>query len=515
MEFKWKVLAVVSVGSLMGAIDGTVLIIAFPDIARDLSATLAEMVWSIMIYTLMGTALVLSLGRISDMKGRKAMYNAGFVVFVAGSALCGLAANGLELVAFRGIQGVGGAMLVANSFALLSDVFPPNERGRAFGMISVVWGTGSVLGIGLGGLILSVASWRWIFWINVPIGIVATALAFYILRESVVPNPKDTFDLPAAALFTLGLSALLLGITEGILNGWTAPVTLWPLVASLPLLLGFVLWEGFVSRDPILPFDLFQSWLFSASLISAVLQGIALFATNFLLMVYFQGIRGIPVLTAAFLLIPLSVTLSVFGPVGGRLSDRFGARVVSTVGLLIQGGVLLAFSTIVAGTPLVVVAAYEAALGIGGGLFFPANTSAVMSGVPRPRYGVASGIMMTLRNSAMALSFAVSLIALTVSLPAGTAAAIFGGAFTPGTVASLGLTQSALTSVFLGGMRSVFRLAAVLVLAGAVFSALRGREHRAGESTTGHLRTVREPTRPLPTEPLGGSPAAGAPRSGP
>ncbi|MCI4370233.1 MAG: hypothetical protein L3J81_02760, partial [Thermoplasmata archaeon] len=114
-----------------------------------------------------------------------------------------------------------------------------------------------------------------------------------------------------------------------------------------------------------------------------------------------------------------------------------------------------------------------------------------------------------------ALSFAVSLIALTVSLPAGTAAAIFGGAFTPGTVASLGLTQSALTSVFLGGMRSVFRLAAVLVLAGAVFSALRGREHRAGESTTGHLRTVREPTRPLPTEPLGGSPAAGAPRSGP
>ncbi|MCI4327806.1 MAG: MFS transporter [Thermoplasmata archaeon] len=506
MKFKWKVLAVVSVGSLMGAIDSTVLIIAFPAIARDLSATLAEMVWSIMIYTQMGTALVLSLGRISDMKGRKAMYNAGFVVFVVGSGVCGLATNGLELVGFRGLQGIGGAMLVANSFALLSDVFPPNERGRAFGAISVVWGTGSVLGIGLGGLILSFASWRWIFWINVPIGIVATALAFLILRESVVPNPKDTFDLPAAALFTVGLSALLLGITEGILNGWAAPITLWPLVASAPLLVGFVLWEAYVSRDPILPFDLFRSWLFSASLIAAVLQGIALFATNFLLMVYFQGIRGTPVLTAAFLLIPLSLALSVFGPIGGRLSDRFGARVVSTVGLLIQGVVLLAFSTIVAGTPLLVVAGYEAALGVGGGLFFPANTSAVMSGVPRPRYGVASGIMMTLRNSAMALSFAVALVALTVSLPAGTAAAIFGGTFTPGSVSALGLTPAALTSVFLTGMRSVFRLAALLVLASAVFSALRGREFRAGAAESGHVRTVREPTRTTVSEPLSGAP---------
>ena len=244
MKFKWKVLAVVSVGSLMGAIDSTVLIIAFPAIARDLSATLAEMVWSIMIYTLMGTALVLSLGRISDMKGRKAMYNAGFVVFVVGSGLCGLATNGLELVGFRGLQGIGGAMLVANSFALLSDVFPRTSEDGRSGRSSVVWGTGSVLGIGLGGLILSFASWRWIFWINVPIGIVATALAFLILRESVVPNPKDTFDLPAAALFTVGLSALLLGITEGILNGWAAPITLWPLVASAPLLVGFVLWEA-------------------------------------------------------------------------------------------------------------------------------------------------------------------------------------------------------------------------------------------------------------------------------
>ncbi|HKV89587.1 MAG TPA: MFS transporter [Thermoplasmata archaeon] len=509
MEFKSKTLAVVCVGSLMGAIDSTVLIIAFPAIARDLSASLAEMVWAIMIYTLMGTALVLSLGRVADMKGRKRMYNAGFVVFILGSALCGLAPDGLSLVVFRGVQGIGGALLVANSFAILSDVFPPNERGRAFGVISVVWGAGSVLGIGLGGLILSFASWRWIFWINVPIGVAATGLAFLILRESVTPNPKDTFDIPAAVLFTAGLAALLLGITEGILNGWTAPITIDPLLGAVPLLVAFLLWEGYVSRDPILPFDLFRSWLFSASLISSVLQGIALFATNFLLMVYFQGIRGVPVLTAAFLLIPLSATLSVFGPVGGRLSDRYGARVVSTIGLVIQGAVLFAFSTLEATTSLWVVAGYEAALGVGGGLFFPANTSAVMSGVPRPRYGVASGVMMTLRNSSMALSFAVGLIALTASLPAGTAAAIFGGTFSPQMQASLGLSNAALSAVFIGGMRTVFRLAAVLVLASALFSALRGREYRAGAATTGRVRSVREPIRAVAADSLAGAPSAG------
>jgi EmrB/QacA subfamily drug resistance transporter len=495
VEFKWKVLGVVSVGSLMGAIDSTVLIIAFPSIARDLSASLAEMVWAIMIYLLMGTALVVSLGRISDMKGRKRMYNAGFVVFVVGSALCGLATDGLQLVVFRGLQGIGGAMLVANSFALLSDVFPPNERGRAFGMISVVWGVGSVFGIGVGGLILTVTDWRWIFWINVPIGIVATALAFLILRESVVPNPKDTFDLPAAVLFTAGLAAFLLGITEGILNGWTAPITVWPLVGSLPLLAAFIVWEGYYSQDPILPFELFRSWLFSASLMASVLQGIALFATNFLLMVYFQGIRGVPVLTAAFLLIPLSATLSVFGPLGGRFSDRYGARIVSTVGLLIQAGVLFAFATITPSTSLWVVAGYEAVLGVGGGLFFPANTSAVMSGVPRPRYGVASGVMMTLRNSAMALSFAVALVALTASLPGGTSAAIFGGRFSAQSAASLGYTASQLDSVFVGGMHTVFLVAGTLVLAAATFSILRGKEHRAGDVVVGHVRSVREPFR--------------------
>ncbi len=478
MEYQWRTLGVVSAGTLMAAIDTTVVVIAFPHIAEDLHASLVSMVWVLMVYILMGTALVLSLGRVADMKGRKRLYSAGFVVFVVGSALCALSQNAAELIGFRALQGVGAAMLFANSFALLSDAFPATERGRAFGLNTVIWGAGAIGGIVLGALILSVADWRWIFWVNVPIGIVGTALALLLLRESVTPNPRETFDFPAAGMFTAALAAILFGITEGILNGWSAPIALIPLLVSVPLLLGFVLWELYMSRDPILPLALFRNWLFSASLLSSMLQGVALFAANFLLMVYYQGILGIPVLNAAAILAPFSIALVVVSFFGGRLSDRFGARIVSTVGLIAQAAALLLFSTIDAATPLAQVGVYEALLGVGGGLFFPANTAAIMGSVPRARFGVASGVMMTLRNSATALSYAVAMIAVTSALPLALSAQLVGGSFSASDLAGAGLTPAQVESSFLSGMTIAFRLSAGLVLAAAAFSVLRGRERR-------------------------------------
>ena len=501
MQDKWKVLATVTIGSLMGAIDSTVLIIAFPQIAQELHSSLVAMVWVLLIYILIGTALVLSFGRVADMKGRKRLYLAGFTVFIVGSALCGLAQSVTQLIAFRGIQGVGGALLLSNSFAILSDAFPPNERGRAFGINSVVWGSGTVLGVIFGGLILSVTTWRWIFWINVPIGVAAVLLVVAVIRESVTQNPQDTFDFPAAALFTGALALLLLGLSEGILTGWTAPGTLAALASAFPLFVGFCFWEARVSRDPILPLGLFRNWLFSASLVALVLQGVALFSTNLLLMIYLQGIRGIPVLTAAFLLVPLSVALAVVGPLGGRWSDRHGARILSTIGLLVQGSALFLLSTITGATSLWDVALCEALLGAGGGLFYPANAAAIMGAVSRNRHGVASGVLMTVRNSSIALSFAVGLAAMTTQLPGGTAAILLGGAFGPATIAQLQLTPLQLGQQFLGGMQLAFRLSATLMAVGAVFSAIRGRENRSTQpmeappaNATVEVRAVDAPT---------------------
>ncbi len=493
MQYKWKALAVVTAGSLMAAIDGTVVVIAFPPIARDLSASLASMVWVIMIYILMGTALVLSLGRVADLRGRKRLYLAGFGVFVLGSGLCGLAQSGLELVAFRGVQGVGGAMILANSFAILSAAFPPGERGEAFGINAVVWGSGAIAGIVIGGLILTVASWRWIFWINVPIGVATILAASYVLEESVTPDRRETFDFAAAILLTAGLAALLLGVTEGILEGWTHPLSFGPLLAVLPLFAAFLFWEARISRDPIVPFALFRERLFTASLTASLLQGIATMAANFLLMTYFQGIRGISVLTAAYLLAPLPLMLAIVGPIGGRLADRLGARVVSTSGLLLQTGVLAVFATLQASTPLAVVALLEALLGVGGGLFFPANNTAIVAGVPRSRLGVATGVMMTVRNSAVALSYALTLLALTSQLPHRVATALFGGALTPSDLASSGLSSTEFGEQFLVGFRLSFAVSAGLLAVAAIVSLLRGREVRSDDFVA-HRRRGRSPS---------------------
>jgi EmrB/QacA subfamily drug resistance transporter len=502
MEYKWKALGIVSLGTLMGSIDATVLIIAFPQIARDLAASLAEMVWVVMVYILMGTAFVLSFGRIADMKGRKRIYLAGFGIFIVGSALSGFSGTGFELVLARALQGIGGALLVANAFALLSDAFPAHERGRAFGFNAIVWSGGSIFGIVLGGLILTVTTWRWIFWINVPIGIAAVLAGLAVLRESVTPNPRDTFDLSAAVLFTFALVSLLVGVTEGILTAWTDVGAWGPMLLSLPLFLVFVVWEVRISSDPILPFSLFRNWIFSASLTVAILQGLGIFAMNFLLMVYFQGIRGISVLSASYLLIPLSLALATVGPLGGRLSDRNGARIVSTVGLVIQAGILVALAGLTPSTPLWQVALYEGIYGAGAGLFFPANTAAIMGAVPRARYGVASGAMMTFRNAAMSLSFAVALVALTIGLPAGTAAVLLGGSFTPSTLSSLHLTLGQLNVAFLHGMRVAYLASAAIVGASAVVSALRGRERRAGvDDLEGRRLGVRPPRVPISTSP--------------
>jgi EmrB/QacA subfamily drug resistance transporter len=489
MDYKWKALAIVNLGSLMGSIDATVLVIGFPSVARELGASLVEMVWVLMIYLVMGTALVLSLGRLSDMKGRKRLYTAGFAVFILGSGLCGFAASGLQLVLFRALQGVGGAMLIANSFAIVSDAFPPAERGRAFGVNTIVWGAGSVLGIALGGFILAITTWRWIFWINLPIGVVATVIGILVLRESVTPDPRETFDFPAAFLFVGGLISLLFGVTQGILSTWTAPLTLGPMLLAAPLLAGFILWELRVSRDPILPLSLFRSWTFSASLLATVLQGLALFATNFVLMIYFQGIRHVSVLNASYLLLPLFAALMIVGPIGGRLSDRYGARFLSTLGLAVQASALLLLSQLTAATPLSQVAVYEGLLGVGGGLFFPANTAAIMSSAPRNRFGVASGAMMTFRNTAVALSYIVALVALTSQLPAGVGAQLFGGSFNP---QALGLSPTALESTFLSGMHSAFLLAALFVAGAAVFSALRGKQVRNTVEEAAPRRTLAE-----------------------
>ncbi len=468
MDYKWKALSVTSIGVMMSAVDSTIVILALFPIATSLRSNFLTIVWVIIAYILMSTALVLSLGRIADIYGRKRMYNIGFVVFTIGSGLSGAAFTGTQLVIFRGIQGIGAAMLMANSFAILSEAFPPRERGRAFGLNAIVWGSGSILGIILGGVIIAFTTWRLIFYINVPIGIFGTVWAYRTLKESRATGDRrtETFDVQAAALFTLGLIALLFGTTWGLLHGWTDTFTIISLLSSPFFFAFFEVWESRFSKEPIIDFSMFRNRVFTFSIISATLQSIAVFSVNFLLLFYFEGIDGLPILTAAYLIVPMAVMTSVVGPFAGMLSDRIGSRTVASAGLAVQALVLIILSQLSISTPLVLVAGVEGLYGVGGGLFWPANTSAIMSATPGNKYGVASGIMNTFRSTGMVLSFALSLLAATSVIPASYVYRLFVGDIN-------GRLPVRLAGEYLAGQGFAFELAALLLAIATVLSLLR------------------------------------------
>ena len=469
MQYKWKALSVTSVGSLMAAVDSTVVLLALLPIAEELHSDFVSMVWVVIAYILVNTAFVLSLGRMGDMYGRKEMYNLGFAVFTIGSLLCAASANALTLIAFRALQGFGAALLTANSFAILSEAFPAPERGRAFGLNAIVWGVGSITGIVLGGFIITFTTWRLIFLINVPVGIGGTLWAYLTLRPSARAPKRETFDLPAAVFFTLGLLFLLLAVTWGLLYSWTDPLVYLFFAATPVALAAFVAWVINYSKDPIVDFSMFRNRVFTLSITTASIQSLALFAVDFLLVFYLEGIKGLDILTASYLIVPMAAMVSITGPFGGMLSDRIGARIVATLGLAVQALVLVYFSFfLTTQTDLLYIGIAEAAYGVGGGLFWPANTSTIMSAAPPRQYGVASGVMNTFRNTGMVMSFALALVAATSVIPAQYVYQLFIGNLTGGLPPGLGVA-------YLSGQSFAFEVSIVLLAVASVISMVRGK----------------------------------------
>ncbi len=470
----------------MSAADTTIVLLALLPIAENLHTDYITIVWVILAYLLVNTSLVLTLGRIGDIRGRKRMYNIGFVVFTIGSALSGLAGTGLALVIYRVIQGVGAAMLTANSFAIISESFSENERGKAFGANAIVWGIGALLGIILGGIIISHTSWRLIFLINVPIGIFGTVWAYRTLKEHTETDSrklaegmthlskekerrKQSLDIPAALAFTISLFFLQLGVTCGLLYSWTSDITVISFSLVPCFLIFFLIWESRYSKDPIIDLSLFsKNRGFTLSIAVALIQSLALFSINFLLIFYFEGIYGLSVLDAAYLIIPMAVASAIMGPFGGMLSDRIGTRVVASSGLAVQAVVLVLLSRLSLSTPLLYVGIMEAFYGIGAGLFWPANTSAIMSSASHDGYGAVSGIMNTFRNTGMIMSFALSLTAATSVMPVSLVYSLFLGSFT-GT-----LSQHYATG-YLAGQSFAFEVSALLLVCATLLSLIRGK----------------------------------------
>ena len=464
---KWTVLFIVAIGVFMATLDSSIVNISLPKIAAYFSVPLNGAVeWVIIAYLIVIASILLTFGRLTDILGRKLLWVVGLVIFTAGSALCGAAPTLGLLIGFRAFQGIGGALLMAISPAMITRAFPASERGRALGLNALVVATGTSAGPSIGGVLTQVASWRWIFYINVPIGIIGVILTLRLLGEPMRPRRSgQRFDPLGAVLLSLGMVALVLALSFGQELGWGSSTVI-GLFAASAVLLGFFLFAETRVRQPIVDLKLFRSRLFSAALVSSFLSFLALFAVTFLLPFYLEQFRGFGPEESGFLLTPVPLTISVVAPFSGWLSDRFGSQVLSSLGLAI-GSLGLWFLSNLSPTATVFDIIWPLVItGFGQGLFQSPNNSAIMGSVPRERLGVASGFLATVRVLGQSLSVAV----------AGAIFATKGGAAAGALIQrASGARHAALAATFLQAFHLALLTCMVIASIGVITSLVRGR----------------------------------------
>ena len=407
--YEWVALSVTTVGALLASLQGSSLVIALPDIMTGLGASFLTIMWVLLGFLLIVTALVPVVGRLADIIGRKRLYVAGFATFTVGSLLAGVAQpqfHGWDLVAYRIVQGIGGALLITNSTAIVADAFRHGRVGLGLGVNQVAGAAGFLLGPVVGGLLTSI-SWRWVFLINVPIGIVGTLWGLSRLREPVRLPAHQRFDWLGSLTFVVGLGSLLLALSLVAFPMLPQPVVNALVVVAIVALASFIFAEV-RAPQPMLDLRLFGDRLFGMASLAGGLNGVARGAVLFVLIFFLQGPYGKDPLTAGLMMTPYGAAFLLVGPLSGYLSDHYGSRLLATSGLVVSGAGLLGLSTVVATTPYWLIAVYMILMGGGSGLFSSPNLNALMSTVPPRQRGTASGIYTMVGNTGQMLSIAIA-----------------------------------------------------------------------------------------------------------
>lgn len=451
-------------GLFMVMLDNTVVNVALPSIQRELEAGLSGLALVIDAYILVFASLLLTAGSLGDRFGRRRVFRAGLVVFTASSALCGLAPALPALVAGRVLQAVGAAALLPSSLAILTATFPdPRERVQAIGLWSGVSAMALAAGPVVGGLLTGGLGWRWVFYVNLPVGVAAFVVAGRVVAESRDPG-AGRLDLPGLLLGSLGLASVTLGLIEGDQRGWGSPAIIGLLAAGALLLAGFVAVEARRERPMVSP-RFFRDRAFSAANLIVLLAGFALLGFVFFNTLYFQAVQGWSPLEAGLRTLPNTLAVVVTAPLAGRLASRYGYRVPVTAGLLLAAAALVALTGIEVGTPYAQLWWKLAMLGAGLGLSISPATAAGVAAMPGTQAGVASAVITTSRQVGGALGVAVL---------GAVAAARYGHA-----------TPEADPAAFLAGVHAAYLLAAAALAVGAVASALFLRPHRAEPTEAG------------------------------
>jgi EmrB/QacA subfamily drug resistance transporter len=437
-RYKWVALSNTTLGMFMATLDGSIVIIAMPAIFRGIgldpldAGNIAYLLWMVLGYLLVSAIFVVPLGRLGDMYGRVRIYNLGFLLFSLASLALSLdpfvgRPGALWLIIGRMIQALGGAVLMSNSAAILTDAFPLEQRGMALGVNQIAGLSGQFLGLLAGGLLATI-DWRAVFWVNVPIGIVGTMWSYRSLRET-GERHRTRIDWLGNITFTAGMAALLVAITNGIqpyrgqATGWSNPEVLLTLAAGVALLVAFCIIETRVA-DPMIRLGLFKIRAFAAGNIAALMVAMARGGLQFMLIIWLQGI-WLPLhgytfadtpLWAGIYLLPLTLGFLAAGPLCGHLADRYGARPFATSGMLLVAASFIGMFFLPVDFNYTVFAVLVGLNGIGQGMFSAPNTSAIMNSVPAAERGAASGMRSTFQNSGTALSIGIFFSLMTAGL---------------------------------------------------------------------------------------------------
>lgn len=452
LDPKWRVLAIVCIGIFMSTLDGSILNIANPSIAKNFVVSMQRVQWLVTSYMLVITATLLFFGKLGDRIGGQRIYTYGFLVFTVGSLLCAISPTLGFLTGARIFQGTGSSMMMATGLGITSNAFPPEERGRALGLTGGIVGVGNMTGPGLGGLILAKFSWSAIFLINLPIGLIGFLLAIKYLPV----QPKNTgnrkFDIPGTVLFALAATVIVLSFSI------KKTPDLWLLASSVLLFFVFYRVEK-KGEQTLLDFDLFKIRRFTDGNIMALAAYSLQPFITFLMPFYLEGVLHYSTTKSGLVMSITPIAMAITAPLAGTLSDRFGSARLNPLSFLLLGVANLLLGTLNANSSFVTVAGFLALTGIGMGAFGSPNNNAILGSIPRFKAGYAGGFVSTVRNFSFALGTA---------LATGLFALLY----------SHSLQYEAKSAAYITATQTVYHIAAVICLAGMIFALFSWKEEK-------------------------------------
>ena len=478
-NYKWWAFGAISVGIFNMVMDQSAAIVAIPTIAGDFDADIPTVQWILVGYALVISALLLPMGRLSDMIGLKKVYTAGFAIFVLGAVLAGISPNITMLILSRLLQGLGSAMTQGTSLAIVLSVFPGNERGKVMGLYLAMVGAGSIAGSPLGGSLINVLDWPWVFFVSAVVGGFATLAALVVLderrlrREQRSSGPggsfRSGFDWLGAALSAGLLTAFLLAMTSGPRTGWSSAPVIVSGAIFVALLVAFVWWE-LRTPSPMLDLRLFRVRVISLGALAGFIIFIGSNPVRFLMPFYLQNVLGYSPGEVGLILVPSSLCMIIMSPISGRLSDRYGWRIFNVLGMGLAASGLFILSRVSVDSPLVMPLVAMMLQNAGMSMFDTTNNSSIMGAVEQGRYGVVSGLVNLVRNAAnvtgvaLATAIVTAIMASNGYLPRLDVVAEGGG---PGVF-----------DAFVSGLRVTYLSFGCLLLVGMVVSFLKGSLRR-------------------------------------